>query len=159
MRLMVVTSSDRNELWTGQCLCGHITFTASRAPRVHYCHCSMCRRAGGEAFAILAWLPQQSVGWSVGPALRRSSPIAQCGFCAERGTPLTLQYDDSSEIAVLLGAFDRPQDVEPRYHYGVEGRLPWVDIGTVCPNNGPRSDSTKAAASVRACTGSRLYIC
>jgi hypothetical protein len=133
MRLMVVTSSDRNELRTGQCLCGHITFTASRAPRVHYCHCSMCRRASGGAFAILAWLPQQSVIWSVSPALRRSSPIAQRGFCAECGTPLTLLYDDSAEIAVLLGAFDRPQDLKPQYHYGVEGRLPWVDIGQGVP--------------------------
>jgi hypothetical protein len=50
---------------------------------------------------------------------------------AER--PLTLQYDDSSEIAVLFGAFDHPQDLGPRYHYGVEGRLPWVDIGHSLP--------------------------
>jgi hypothetical protein len=124
----MVTSPNLEELWTGQCLCGQIRFSASQVPRVHYSHCSMCRRASGGAFAILAWLPQQSVVWSASPALRRSSPIAQRGFCADCGTPLTLQYDDSSDIAVLLGAFHRAQDLAPLYHYGVEGRLPWVDI-------------------------------
>jgi hypothetical protein len=94
----------------------------------------MCRRASGGAFAILGWLPRQSLVWSASPALRRSSPIAVRGFCSACGTPLTLQYDDSSEIAVLLGAFDRPQDLKPRYHYGVEGRLPWVDIGHGLPD-------------------------
>ena len=128
-----MTSPELKRLWSGQCLCGRIRFTSSQTPRVHYCHCSMCRRASGGAFAILAWLPQQSVVWSTNPAVRRSSPIAQRGFCADCGTPLTLQYDDSSDIAVLLGAFDRAQDLAPLHHYGIEGRLSWVDIGHGLP--------------------------
>jgi hypothetical protein len=118
---------------TGHCLCGQIHFTASETPRVHYCHCSMCRRASGGAFAVLAWLPEQSLVWTGAPTLRRSSPIARRGFCKECGTPLCLKYDDSSEIALLLGAFDRPEDLPPTYHYGVEGRLPWIDIGQRLP--------------------------
>lgn len=34
---------------------------------------------------------------------------------------------------MLLGAFDRAENLQPQYHYGVEGRLPWVDIGLGLP--------------------------
>lgn len=37
------------------CLCGAVRYTVNAAPRVHYCHCDMCRRATGSAFAVLAW--------------------------------------------------------------------------------------------------------
>jgi hypothetical protein len=33
---------------------------------------------------------------------------------------------------VTLGSLDRPQDVPPVRHYGIEGRLAWLDrIGTL----------------------------
>jgi len=28
----------------------------------------------------------------------------------------------------MLGALDRPQDITPAYHYGVESQLPWIDF-------------------------------
>jgi hypothetical protein len=31
----------------------------------------------------------------------------------------------------MLGALDRPQDMAPAYHYGVEGQLPWIDCASV----------------------------
>ena len=38
----------------GGCLCGAIRFTLEAVPRaVHYCHCSMCRRATGGPFAVI----------------------------------------------------------------------------------------------------------
>jgi hypothetical protein len=39
----------------------------------------------------------------------------------------------SAEIAILVGAFDRADELVPAYHYGVEARLPWVDIGRGLP--------------------------
>jgi hypothetical protein len=65
--------------------------------------------------------------------MRRSSLIAQRGFCLQCGTPLCLKYDNSDEIAILVGTFDRPEGLLPFYHYGIEGRLPWVDIGRGLP--------------------------
>jgi hypothetical protein len=102
-------------------------------PRVHFCHCGMCRRASGGPFATLVWLQQDGVLWEQPPTFRRSSAIAQRGFCAQCGTPLCLKYDESAEIAILVGAFDEADDLVPAYHYGVEGRLSWVDIGGGLP--------------------------
>jgi hypothetical protein len=94
----------------------------------------MCRRATGSAFAVLAWFNRDEVKWVSGkPALRRSSSLATRGFCRHCGTPLLLQYDGSKEVALMLGAFDRPEDFVAAYHYGVEGRLPWIDCGHGLP--------------------------
>jgi hypothetical protein len=83
---------------------------------------------------VLAWVARDEVRWMFGtPTLRRSSPIAQRGFCRHCGTPLFLQYDASPEVALMLGVFDRPEDLVPAYHYGVESRLPWIDCGSQLP--------------------------
>ncbi|MGO4128127.1 GFA family protein [Inquilinus sp. YAF38] len=120
---------------TGGCLCGRVRYEASARPRVHYCHCTMCRRATGSAFAVLAWIPENSLRW-VGegrPRERRSSPIARRSFCDRCGTPISLSYDGRDEVALHAGTLDRADAFAPGYHYGVESRLPWADCGVVLP--------------------------
>jgi hypothetical protein len=88
----------------------------------------MCRRAVGAAFATLVWVVRDAVTWRGEPARYRSSDIATRGFCARCGTSLFLDYDGSREIALMLGAMDEPAALFPSHHYGIESRLPWVDI-------------------------------
>lgn len=123
----------------GGCLCGAMRYVLRSAPRVHYCHCSMCRRSTGSAFAVLAWVRWDDVGWA-GDTLRpyRSSPIARRSFCGDCGSSLTLHYDegsgvDTEEVAFHVGTLDHPERVAPGYHYGVESRLPWADCGAGLP--------------------------
>ena len=120
---------------TGRCLCGAVKFSADAPPRdVHHCHCGMCRRATGDAFATLAWFPAEEIVWTEGePARFRSSDIAERGFCRQCGTSLFLRYDGNDQIAIMLGALDDPAAFRPSHHYGVEGRLPWVDIQSALP--------------------------
>jgi hypothetical protein len=114
---------------TGRCLCGQLVFRITAPPSdVHHCHCSMCRRATGAAFATLVWAGRDSIQWTGEPARYRSSEIATRGFCPTCGTSLFLDYDGSSDIALMLGAFDAPADLQPSHHYGIESRLPWADI-------------------------------
>ena len=119
----------------GGCLCGAVRYRVDHQPRVHYCHCDMCRRATGSAFAVLAWVPIASVAWSGATRkVRRSSPIASRGFCEKCGTPLTLQYDPpAEEIALHVGSFDNPGAFEPSYNYGSSQRLAWVSCGIDLP--------------------------
>jgi hypothetical protein len=119
----------------GQCLCGQVRYEMKGPPlRVHYCHCGMCRRATGGPFAVLAWVKRHDLRWTAQPpALRRSSPIAERGFCPECGTPLLLSYDGRGDIALTIGSLDDPASWAPASHYGVEGRLPWADCGKDLP--------------------------
>jgi hypothetical protein len=119
---------------TGHCFCGAIGFRLTEPPRdVHHCHCGMCRRATGAAFATLVWVRRDAVVWTGSPARFRSSKIATRGFCVQCGTSLYLDYDGRDQIALLVGAFEEPAGLPPSHHYGVEGRLPWVDINAGLP--------------------------
>jgi len=48
---------------------------------------------------------------------------------------LFLDYDGSAGIALLLGAIDHPARFVPTHHYGIESRLPWVDLQKELPGN------------------------
>jgi hypothetical protein len=121
--------------YLGGCLCGRIHFEAEGPPiDVHYCHCSMCRRATGSAFAVLAWFDVGDVIWTRGrPRILRSSSTAERGFCAECGTPLLLRRDRENRLALMVGAFDRAAELVPTHHSGVEARLPWAHPDTTMP--------------------------
>src|SRR5205085_12272780 len=90
-------------------------------------------KASGGPFAALAPVGRGDFAWTRGvPASFASSSLAHRDFCAGCGTPLTFRYDDADTISVTLGSLDRPQDVPPVRHYGIEGRLAWLDrIGTL----------------------------
>jgi hypothetical protein len=123
---------------TGGCLCGRVRYRAEGPPGVHWCHCGMCRRATGGAAAVLAWVAAAGLRWTgeAEPAQRRSSPLARRGFCPACGTPMTLVYNEGSEagkVALYAGTLDEPERWPPRHHYGVEGRLPWMDAGKGLP--------------------------
>ena len=49
---------------SGGCLCGAVRWQASAPPRiVHHCHCDMCRRWTGSAFATLVWFARNDLSW------------------------------------------------------------------------------------------------
>jgi hypothetical protein len=56
-----------------------------------------------------------------------SSSLAERYFCAACGTPLGFRYNDRELIGITIGSLDRPQDVAPEKHFGVESRLDWLD--------------------------------
>jgi hypothetical protein len=120
---------------TGGCLCGSTRFQAAGTPRaVHYCHCGTCRRATGGPFAVLVWWSEGAVQWTGAyPHTRRSSPIAERGFCGACGTPLFLRYDNQDRLALTIGCFDDPTPLQPTDHYGIESRIPWVECGPGLP--------------------------
>jgi hypothetical protein len=133
-------SADRTapqwEYWlTGQCRCRATTFACVERPSsINYCHCSLCRRAVGGPFAVLAWFTSEAIrGNLFSSATWRSSAIATRGFCRECGTPLYLRYDQSDQVGILVGAFDDAETLRPSHHYSIESRLPWVDCGADLP--------------------------
>jgi hypothetical protein len=119
----------KNPTLTGGCQCGAVRYALTAQPeRAHLCHCRACPKAVGGPFVGLAPVRRRDFAWTRGvPGSFASSSIAHRNFCAGCGTPLSFCYDNSEWISVTIGSLDRPQDVRPARHWGVESRVPWLD--------------------------------
>jgi hypothetical protein len=132
--------------WSGGCLCGACRYEFEGNPlHAGYCHCDMCKRATGGAFAVLVQANRNALRWTKQqPADYRSSPIAVRGFCPECGSPLFLQYEDDDLIRLTVGSLDHPERILPTGHYGIESRLAWADIGVGLPEEETRERSDES---------------
>jgi hypothetical protein len=128
--------------YTGGCQCGAVRYAFSGEPvDPHICHCRMCQKAFGGFFAPLAGVPLGDLAWLRGaPSYFHSSNIAERGFCASCGTPLTFRYLDSDLINVSIGSLDRPGEVRPVKQYGTESRLPWFGDLAALPGTRTEDD-------------------
>lgn len=98
----------------GSCLCGSVRYRVEGDfDRVTHCHCSMCRKSHGAAFATYATVStsQLSIEGATGTlAWYRSSPTAERGFCTGCGASLFWR-DETREpglVAFSLGTVDTP---------------------------------------------------
>lgn len=115
---------------TGGCQCGAIRYAVTlTSDEAYWCHCRMCQRASGGPAAALLSVPRANVEWTTRePDRFASSPIAQRGFCADCGTPLTFEYNEgSSRMDLTVGSLDEPSRVRLTSHFGTEGWVPhWI---------------------------------
>ncbi len=121
-------SEDAQVRLTGGCQCGAVRYELTAPPRGgSICHCRMCQKAGGAPFmAFTGTVCQERFVLTRGtPAIYRSSEIAERGFCAVCGTPLTYRLIGRDRISVTIGSLDRPADIAPTVQLGVESALPW----------------------------------
>lgn len=137
------------DILSGGCQCGAVRYRLSMAPqRNHYCHCRMCQRAVGNVFAALAGVKKDCIAWTGKPNFFASSTLAQRGFCAQCGTPLTFAYHAAEWIYVTIGSLDDPSKARPENHYGIESQMPWLDIHDDAPREKTASNDKLAAMTV-----------
>jgi hypothetical protein len=121
--------SGREAVATGGCQCGAVRY-AFYAPleKSHVCHCRMCQRATGGLFAALVGGSPANFAWTRGtPSFFASSNLAQRGFCAKCGTPLSFKYHDASaRMYATIGSLDEPEKAPIVIQYGIESQIPWV---------------------------------
>jgi hypothetical protein len=119
---------ERHPVHTGGCQCGAVRYALYVDPaEPDICHCRMCQKAFGSFFAPLAGVKLSEIAWTRGsPATFMSSELAERGFCARCGTPLTFRYIDRDRISVSIGSLDAPHRVKPVRQYGTESRVPWL---------------------------------
>lgn len=75
----------------GRCLCGTVRFAVDAVRDLSHCHCSMCRKHHGAAFATMARVREEAFRWTAGEdAVRRyeSSPGFHRSFCGACGSSL-----------------------------------------------------------------------
>jgi hypothetical protein len=122
----------------GGCQCGNVRYrVGGPISNIHLCHCRMCQKAVGNAFATIGVAHKSDVTHSRNaPSWFRSSMHVQRGFCASCGTPLFYSDDMSDIVGIMIGSLDRPADFPPQRQDGIEGRLAWVLSLSQLPEKG-----------------------
>lgn len=138
---------------SGGCQCGavryHVTAVTDNA---HICHCRMCQKAMGNLFAALVGVPREALTWTRGtPAYFHSSAHINRGFCANCGTPLFYDNEESPRITITIGSLDHPELIEPKHQDGVESRLPYFGRLHAIANETTTEQGSEAwAAAIKA---------
>jgi hypothetical protein len=117
----------------GGCLCGLIRFEAKgAAQKPHTCSCKICQRHTGCFTASWVEFASEDVTW-IGeggkPSTYRSSDYSSRAFCATCGASIGA-IDDMPVVALLIGAFDKPNSKEfvPQYHSYRGKRPKWWEV-------------------------------
>ncbi len=120
---------------TGGCQCGAVRYRLEAAPReANICHCRMCQKASGGPFMAFAGAPQKDFVVTRGEiATFVSSDIAERGFCARCGTPLTYRGTGAAHVSVTIGSLDEPNAVAPETQLGIESRVSWLASALALP--------------------------
>lgn len=95
-------------MFHGRCLCEKVQFELhGPVEEAHHCHCSMCRRAHGAAFATYARFATSCVkvltGADVVVHYRSSGPVRR-GFCGCCGSNLFYLHDAAPQFTFVCAA-------------------------------------------------------
>ena len=128
---------------TGGCQCGAVRFSVESLGDASICHCRMCQKAFGNYSAPLVKV--ENLEWTRGEcALYRSSNVSQRGFCAQCGTPLTLEDADGS-VELAIATLDNPKSVRPAYHANTtDCVIPPSELGSLPGETSERQSENSA---------------
>ncbi|MDD1793168.1 GFA family protein [Enterovibrio sp. ZSDZ42] len=125
--------------YTGQCLCGNIQYQVDHIePHMGHCHCSMCRKFHGAAFATFGEAKASNFRITVGEDLLKVY-VAENGtkrtFCGNCGSSLLFEpaNSDGSLVEFTLGTLDSEIPNKPDAHIFTEYRAQWNEISDELP--------------------------
>ena len=122
----------------GGCLCGGIRYEIDGPlTDVDNCHCSMCRRFHGAAFATYAKIDAEHFRWLSGQELLtvyETTPGIGWAFCRVCGSSLGVPARGKlGDIA--LGTLDSDPGVRPTEHIFVGSKADWFQITDSLPQH------------------------
>lgn len=123
----------------GSCLCGDVGFEMSGdLSRVVHCHCSLCRRSRGTAFASTLFTTPERFRWTRGKdrirAYRLPPPRTyEADFCGRCGSLVPTVVPDFGLTLLPAGAIDTPLRPLPAVHIYVGSKASWYDITDSAP--------------------------
>uniref|UniRef100_B8HT33 Glutathione-dependent formaldehyde-activating GFA n=1 Tax=Cyanothece sp. (strain PCC 7425 / ATCC 29141) TaxID=395961 RepID=B8HT33_CYAP4 len=120
----------------GSCLCGAVSYAINGSlERIGHCHCSICRKSHGAAFATWALINPDQFQWTSGAEFvegYESSPGRKRCFCKKCGSPLVATH--AGKITeVVLGTVDGDSGARPSEHIFVGSKALWYEITDALP--------------------------
>jgi hypothetical protein len=125
-------------MYKGSCLCGsvEITVTGEISDIIH-CHCSLCRKASGTAYATNGFVNVLDFEINNGRELLssfESSPGKFRNFCSKCTSPIYSSNElDKTRIRIRLGILDSDISERPISHNFVTSKANWEDLDAVLP--------------------------
>ncbi len=118
---------------TGSCLCGQVRYEIRGTPSdMYHCHCRMCRKATGTAFATNMHVASDDfviVDGHEHVKPYRSSPDELRHFCSNCGSPVYSEAEHRRGIlSIRCGLLDDDPGIRPARHIYVRFKAPWYEI-------------------------------
>ena len=124
---------------TGSCLCGDIAFEITGpVDQIGHCHCSMCRKFHGAAFATFAVSAPEHFRWRQGEekaAHYRSSSHGWRNFCPRCGSAVPACPPGGPFALIPLGNVAEDPGTRPTMHFFVGSMAPWHTIADDLPQH------------------------
>ena len=117
----------------GSCLCGTVQFE-SNGPleAIDHCHCSMCRRSHGAAFATYGRVSKANYRITSGEEHLKdyaSSDVVTRSFCDRCGSSLLFQHSAMPDFNFIpVGTLDDDPGARPEAHIFVGSKASWYEI-------------------------------
>ena len=114
----------------GNCLCETVRFEADAVRDLSHCHCSICRKHHGAAFATMARVREGDFRWTAGEEAVRhyeSSPGFRRSFCGNCGSSLPGRSPAGGWF-VPAGLFADDPGKRPNAHIFAASKAPWDSI-------------------------------
>ena len=126
----------------GGCLCGSVRYQISGSLNdADHCHCSMCRRQHGAAFATYADVEPGQFKWTSGRELTKvfetPSGDGWC-FCGECGSSLAGTVN-GEVTSITLGTIEGDPGIRPSAHIFVGSKAAWDEIADDLPQYDERA--------------------
>jgi hypothetical protein len=134
-----MTRREENRMTRGVCLCGAVEYTFS-APftAMMHCHCSMCRKHHGAAFATFVVAPAAAFRWVQGEdavAAFKSSEHGTRYWCRHCGSVAPTVMRDAGIAVAPAGNLEGDPGIRPQGHMFVASKAAWHTITDSLPQH------------------------
>lgn len=125
-------------MYKGKCLCGAVEIEiAGKVSDIIHCHCSLCRKNSGTAYATNGFIDTDSFSVIKGEQNLSTfsfKPGRNRHFCKTCGSPVySSNADDPSRLRLRLGILDSDITERPISHNFVSSKANWEEIDADLP--------------------------
>lgn len=124
-------------MYYGQCLCGEVNIKINGPIKdIIHCHCSLCRKSSGTAYATNGFVARNDLEVSNAEALMEYvfKPGRVRHFCRHCGSPVfSSNQDDPNRVRIRLGILDSEIVERPISHNFVSSKANWEELDAQLP--------------------------